>query len=272
MDYLTQYYKNLCESLQQRLDSMSSFRRTMDSAFREPSLNVSNISVPEPRRDYRDVAREAQRAVQQRGTTIPGMPKLSANIRFSKMTREGIPVDDENLSPEERQQAQRSTGLTPQSDLYAFGQLTPEERRTVAPGLPTAVLKGMEQEQAQTSRSAVAYGKGDRKLGADKVDVLNVVSQTLEDRKGPLGGKAGAQSYVDRLNRNSATGNQVNTNMALYGKSYKELTAMRDALDQEIRAGFASGNKTIDPTKRKTLMDLNKAIDTSLESDIKRNF
>jgi hypothetical protein len=70
---------------------------------------------------------------------------------------------------------------------------------------------------------------------------------------------------VDTLNRTGDT-------KSLYGKSYDELKAMRDELDQQIRAGFKSGNKTIDPTKRRTLMDLNTAIDTSLKSKIKRNF
>jgi hypothetical protein len=51
----------------------------------------------------------------------------------------------------------------------------------------------------------------------------------------------------------------------LLGKSYEELSAMRDSLDKEIKAGFASGNKTIDPAKYKTYMAIDKAINASME-------
>jgi hypothetical protein len=40
---------------------------------------------------------------------------------------------------------------------------------------------------------------------------------------------------------------------------------MRDALDTEIKAGFASGNKQIDPAKYKTYMAIDRAINATME-------
>jgi hypothetical protein len=189
---------------------------------------------------------------------IPGMPNLSANIEFSSQSR-----------------ARSGSGIaTPETELDSFYTLGKEKQERIAPGLSTSTLTGMQKAQYGRSKSILAGAPGTRmtpRLNQGSVEAQNIISKTLEDRKGPLGGKAGAQSYVERLNRNTAMGDVVDTQKAIQGKSYKELSAMRDELDKEIRSGFSSGNKKIDPTKRKTMMDLDAAISNSLKSDVKRN-
>ena len=269
MDYLTNYYKNLSEELQKRLTLLEQFKSSFDAAF--PNFNKRPSMAPTlPRRDYKDVAREAQRTVAQRRDNIPGMPKLSANIKFSRGTREGIPVSDEeamqyNLSPEERQQAARSTSLTPQSDLYSFMKLSQQEREDIAPGLPTNILRGMEQEQYARSRNAVNMGRADQKLGTEKVAALNTISQTLEDRKGPLGGKAGADTYFERVRRNVSP---EDVNRALEAKNLPELGAMQDAGTRVAKKEFAQTGR-MTPETYQAVRTIETARDEALERKIR---
>ena len=220
------------------------------------------------------------------GYNIPNMPNLSANIEFSSQSR-----------------ARSGSGIaTPQSELDAFNTLGQDRQQMVAQGLPTSTLERMQQAQYDRSQGILSNAPGSRmapRLNAGSVAAQNTISGALENRRGPMGGRAGVQSYVDRLNRNSSaqvTGDQTmtpaqrmagrvnpvvgavnkarqgaaqtsqaDTQTALAGKSYQELSAMRDALDTEIKAGFASGNKQIDPAKYKTYMAIDRAINATME-------
>jgi hypothetical protein len=207
-----------------------------------PPLNIARSGgYPEDRVDYKEVERAARQAVEER-----------------------------------ERKYQEKYGPKPQPTLTTLAAMNPDERSTSLSGMRTSELERMQKERyllaKEATRTAAKNNQPPAKLGSDVVATLNDINATLEDRKGPLGGKRNVQSYVDRLNRNNDFGNWRDTDRALKGKTYKELTAMRDALDQEIRAGFASGNKTIDPTKRSTLIDLNRAIDVAIDSPIRRNF
>lgn len=269
MDYLTRYYINLCEDLQRKLNLLEDFKSSFEAAF--PKFNKpSNPISTTPRRNYKDVAREAQRLVSQRGNEIPGMPNLSANIKFSRATREGIPVSDEEavqsaLSPEERKQAQRSTSLTPQSDLYSFMKLSQQEREKIAPGLPTDVLRGMEEEQYRRSRNVDRMGGGSLKLGTDKVDALNTIGRTLEDRSGPLGGKAGADTYFERVRRNVSP---EDVNRALEAKNLPELGAMQDAGTRVAKKEFAQTGR-MTPETYQAVRTIETARDEALERKVR---
>lgn len=275
MDYMTRYYKTLSEDLQKKLNLLEQMQSSYDAAF--PNMNQRRSMAPVlPKRDYRDVAREAQRAVAQRQNNIPGMPKLSANIKFSRATREGIPVSDDeamefNLSPEERKQAARSTSLTPASDLYSFMNLSQQEREDIARGLPTNVLRGMEKQQYDISRNAVAYGREGQELGADKVAAMNTISRALEDRSGPLGGQAGADTYFERIQRNAGMGPSVDS--ALAGKNLEELGAMQDAghraAKKEFDTGRIIGNAGLTPETYGAVRAIETARDEALERKVR---
>ena len=217
---------------------------------------------------------------------IPGMPNLSANIEFSSQSR-----------------ARSGSGIpTPTSELDSFYNLGSERQQTVAPGLPTDTLKRMQQAQYDRSQGIQTGAPGSRmapRMSASSAQAQNTISRTLEDRKGPLGGQAGARTYAERLNRNSQTladtssanqralgmanpvvgaanrvrqqAAQADTDTALAGKNYAELSAMRDALDKEIKADFAAGKKTIDPAKYRTYTTLNRQIDSTLDNRLLRS-
>lgn len=211
---------------------------------------------------------------------IPNMPNLSANIEFSSQSR-----------------ARSGSGIaTPTSELDAFYTLGNERQQNVAQGLPTDTLNRMQQAQYDRSQGIQTGAPGSRmapRMSSSSAQAQNTISRTLEDRRGPLGGQAGARTYAERLNRNSQTqvsassanqralgmanpvvgaanaarqqAAQADTETALAGKNYAELSAMRDALDKEIRADFASGKKTIDPAKYRTYTTLNRQIDSTMK-------
>lgn len=277
MDYVTRYYKNLSEKLTERLQLLESILpgvRPTGSRLANTQLDMEDIGQQladfANSRSQTDVARAAQREIDRRKNTIPGMPNLSANIKFSRGTREGIPFTDEEadefgLSPEERRQAQRSTSLTPQSDIYSFMNLSQQERERIAYGLPTKVLRGMEEEQYRRSRNETIYGRGSNKLGADRVAGLNTISRALEDRKGPLGGKAGADTYFERIQRNVSP---EDVNRALRGKNLSELGAMQDAGTRVAKKEFAqSGRMT--PSTYQAVRTIETAKDQALERKIR---
>lgn len=277
MDYVTRYYKNLSEKLTERLQLLESILpgvRPAGSRLANTQLDMEDIGQQladfANSRSQTDVARAAQREIDRRKNTIPGMPNLSANIKFSRGTREGIPFTDEEadefgLSPEERRQAQRSTSLTPQSDIYSFMNLSQQERERIAYGLPTKVLRGMEEEQYRRSRNETIYGRGSNKLGADRVAGLNTISRALEDRKGPLGGKAGADTYFERIQRNVSP---EDVNRALRGKNLSELGAMQDAGTRVAKKEFAqSGRMT--PSTYQAVRTIETAKDQALERKIR---
>ena len=283
MDYVTRYYKNLSEKLTERLQLLESILpgvRPTGSRLANTQLDMEDIGQQladfANSRSQTDVARAAQREIDRRKNTIPGMPNLSANIKFSRGTREGIPFTDEEadefgLSPEERRQAQRSTSLTPQSDIYSFMNLSQQERERIAYGLPTKVLRGMEEEQYRRSRSATNYGRGSNKLGADRVAGLNTISRALEDRKGPLGGKAGADTYFERIQRNAGMGPSVDS--ALAGKNLAELGAMQEAghrvAKREFSTGKIIGNAGLTPETYGAVRAIETARDEALERKVR---
>jgi len=252
MNYLTKYYIDLCEQLEKKINFLEALDPKLQAQLAELDRRKKEREENKKLKAQTDAAFAEKNRKEDAPYNIPNMPNLSANIEFSSQSR-----------------ARSGSGIpTPTSELDAFTTLGADKQGRIASGLSTSTLKGMQQAQYDRSKGILggrSISPVNPALNRNSVATQNLISKTLDDRKGPLGGRAGAQSYVDTLNRTGDT-------KSLYGKSYDELKAMRDELDQQIRAGFKSGNKTIDPTKRRTLMDLNTAIDTSLKSKIKRNF
>lgn len=227
-----------------------------------------------------DQAIEAMNQKDYAGYNIPGMPNLSANIEFSSQSR-----------------ARSGSGIaTPTSEMDAFYGLGSQRQQTVAPGLATDTLERMQQAQYDRSQGIQTNAPGSRmspRMSPGSVQAQTTISRTLDDRRSPLGGQAGASTYAERLNRNAQTqvstssanqralgmanpavaasntvrqqAAQADTETALAGKNYAELSAMRDALDKEIKADFAAGKKTIDPAKYRTYTTLNRQIDSTMK-------
>lgn len=267
MDYLTRYYKNLCEDIQRKINLLSEelsqkimdeVRSTLATTRKldtEKKARRSRVN-PLTGKSLEQAADENKRALEQRKIDSDArlqqdMPNLAARVKFSRLTRSGLPISDEetnkfNLGPEERKSAELSTALTPKSDLHAFMSLSPDERNIVAPTLNRNVLRGMEQEQYNQSANETLFGRGNKKLGADKVSALNLIGKTIEDKSGPLGGKAGADSYFRRIQRNERdyqSTDEVKTSYedsqkAFAGKTYDELDAMQQAGHKAVKKLF----------------------------------
>lgn len=222
-----------------------------DTEDQKPSLSpatpepkpapVQSKPASSPRRDYRDVAAEATRASlerQNRQTTIPGMPALSAHREFTSQSiaRSAAPGAVSGVAGQ--------GGSTPYSDIAALGAMTPEKQASVVPGLGTKRLQDMRQAQYSTSKQNVAAGKGSQKMGDNRASAVNAINAELEDRRtNPMGGKDAAASYV-RSWQQDPSGLRTQQSMAV--RTPRERMAMLDAMNIEAKKQFKEKGK-LDP-------------------------
>jgi len=233
MQYLTNYYKNLCEQLQEKINLIEAelSKKTKDDSkalldaiakMDADKIARQNKVNPITGRSYIDVAREASKESLRRASERENfdelsktMPNLAARMRFSSQSiaRSAAPG-----------------GSNAYSDLASFGALSPEDQNRVAPTQSSKRLKDMQNAQYKISSTNVALGRGGQPMGDNLASGMGTIDKVLDDRKGPMGGKAGAASFV-RSWQEDPTSQKTQQSMAL--RTPRERIAMLDAMKEE---------------------------------------
>jgi len=253
MDYLSNYYKNLCEELQEKINLIEAelskktkddskalldaiAKMDADRAARQAKVN------PTTGKSYLDVANQATKDSLARAASRENYdelaktaPNLAARARFNSQSiaRSGTPGAASGVAGQ--------GGSTRYSDINAMSTLSAEDQARVAPTLSTKRLEDMRAAQYSNSQDAVRQGRGGAALGASKVSALNTINSTIDSRKNnAMGGKAAAGSFA-RSWQEDPTSLRTQKSMAV--RTGREKLAMIDALYQEGMKQFKEKGK-----------------------------
>lgn len=236
MDYMTRYYKNLCEQLS---SDMTRLMADLDARAKAREENQKLQSQSQ-------AAFDAVRQKEMGRYNIPGMPNLSANVEFSSQSR-----------------ARAGSGIaTPETELDSFYALGQEKQQRIAPGLSTSTLSGMQQAQYNRSQGLMSGTTRREKTAAglnpQSVEAQNLISRTIQQRKeNPMGGSAAARTYVDRA-RTQSLPSSFNA---------RELQAISNEAEKEGKAQFAAGQKTVSPGTYAAIRNIDDAQKARREKD-----
>jgi len=164
-------------------------------------------------------------------------PNLKARMRFSDQSRA------RSAAPGAVSGVAGQGGPTPDSDLDSFLSLSPEDQKRVAPTIHHKRIEDMRTAQYNRSTENVRQGRGGAPLGASKVNALNLINKTIDDRNKPMGGPNGAAIWV-RSWQEDPTSLRTQRSMAV--RTPAERLAMNDAIYQEGLRQFRENGK-LDP-------------------------
>ncbi len=253
MHYLTRYYKNLCETLQEQLNYL-------ENKLNEQFLDDRNRLLDQLKQmdDYR--ARKEQEAHPLDPTKT--RKQYDDDVMAGAMARKKARDNYENLPPSLGARARYRAGVRAQmnpaqqrgeevitlgqqnyGDLTSFVSLSPEDQDIVLPSLGSSNIRGMLDSQRRQSQYNVNFGRADKPVGytrdgssvsgAPRVSALNKLSSELDDRKSnAMGGRYAAQSFA-RSWSEDPTSERTQRSMSV--RTPKERVAMTDALEAEGR-------------------------------------
>lgn len=233
MDYITRYYKNLSEKLQEQVNNLETYfveswsedtKRLLDQVKQMDADRAARNARKNPLtgRSIDDVSTEAWNDIQQREqekeqTLLQTIgPAAYALRQFTSQS------NAMSASP---------YGSSPYSDVRAFGTLTPEQQKLAAPSINSQRLKDMRQAQYNTSSRNVSVGMGNKPLGSSVASGMNAVNAELEDRRtNAMGGKDSAASFARSWSEDP---NSERTKQSMAVRTPQERLAMLDALKAE---------------------------------------
>ena len=168
-------------------------------------------------------------------------PNLKARMRFSDQSRA------RSAAPGAVSGVAGQGGPTPDSDLDSFLSLSPEDQKRVAPTIHHKRIEDMRTAQYNRStenvRQAHEQGKFAPQLGASKVNALNLIDKTIDDRNKPMGGPNGAAIWVRSWQEDPTS---LRTQRSMVVRTPAERLAMNDAIYQEGLRQFRENGK-LDP-------------------------
>ena len=207
-----------------------------DRAARQNKVN------PTTGKSYLDVANQATKESLDRARSkenydelAKAAPNLAARARF------GSQSIAQSAAPGAVTGIAGQGGSTPNSDINALYTLSPEDQTRVAPTLSTKRLEDMRKAQYSNSQTAVQQGRGSSSLGASKVNALNLINKTIDDRKNnAMGGQAAARSFAKSWQEDP---DSLRTQRSMAARTDREKLAMNDAMYQEGLRQFKEKGK-----------------------------
>ena len=252
MNYLTNYYKNLCESLQEKItlleEKLSQKTKDDNKALLDTIAKMDadraarqNKVNPTTGKSYLDVANQATKESLDRARSRENYdelaktaPNLAARARFNSQSiaRSATPGAVTGVAGQ--------GGTNSESDLTSFNSLSSEDQARVAPTQSTKRLEDMRKAQYGRAQASLASGQNNA-LGANVVAGQNTINKVLDDRKNnAMGGSNAAASYV-RSWQQDPTSLQTQRSMAV--RTPAERSAMNDAMYQEGLRQFRENGK-----------------------------
>lgn len=294
MDYLTRYYKNLCEDLQRKLNLLeyalpgvnpltpkaspygSSFRSTLrlpetlrasdkyDQLRPPDSLAISEI---EPSQNW------SPRIPQDETLEEPRWRSVAKRVDNYKQNLERIKSEEqekERIYQERRQRFQPP----PTPNLASLAGMSPTERSTAIAGMRSRDLEQIQKDRYNSAKINTMMGRA-VPMGADNLEALGAISSELEDRRGPLGGSRNVEDAYRKL-RQSVPERFIEVDLSQFNKVDDRIESKLKR-EREIERAIANAelsDATGKPVSYDSVLkrDELKALEDRVRKDMEKDF
>lgn len=248
MNYLTNFYKNKAEQLQEQINILEKFLSEDLSGLCGSSTDI--IGLPkqgtfvgslssDTSNDYNILHGSSSEENVSKLLQARSQREAENESRYQEGLEKGAPL----FAWDRKSRARTGSMLRPVdqtlpvSDLESFVSASPDQQQRIIKAAPTRDLEKLTDTQYRIAKGYVEAGNPNKKMGENRVNAMNAVYNELEDRKSPLGGSAVRQSFVDTWMRDP---NSVRTekSMTAIGTTPGINLAMLDTFDKEAKRQF----------------------------------